>query len=208
MNPPSPIVDRLIAYWSAQAADAAEDGDAGSSDPLCRELARELAGAMPRSLLGVLKAEPQRHREALEEMVRDQLGLGPETAAPGPAAGPSRDLGRPAPTTPSATPSAPLPPRRAVSADPPEPDSRPEPLLEAPPVPPAGRSQTQTVSGQGNAVFATGDIRGGFQFTSPAAGKEPPRRAQPADDLPDPDSPIRILFLGANPADSMPLRLD
>ena len=193
MNHPSNLVDRLIAHWSTEEA-------AECSDLLCRELSQELAGAMPRSLLGVLKAEPQRHREALEEMVRNHLGLAPETTATEPAAGPSRDLGRPAPAAPAAL----RPQRPAESVDPPDPTPHPEPPSNLP----ASRSQTQTVSGQGNSVFATGDISGGFQFSAPGAVKTPGRPEPRADDLPDPESPIRILFLGANPADSTPLRLD
>jgi hypothetical protein len=57
-------------------------------------------------------------------------------------------------------------------------------------------------------VFAAGDIDGGFNFT-PARMSKSKSSAQPRpEDLSDPDSPIRILFLGANPADSTPLRLD
>ena len=200
MNRPSNIVDRLIAHWSAE-EEGAED-----SDLLCHELAKELAGALPRSLLGVLKAEPQRHREALEEMVRNQLGLA-ETNAPEPAGGPSRDLGGPAPATPPA-PSTPRPQRPAVPADPPGSPSRSEPSPEPLPGPPASRSQNQTVSGGGNSVFATGDIGGNFHFTAPDRGEAARGQAPATEDLPDPDSPIRILFLGANPADSTPLRLD
>jgi hypothetical protein len=58
-------------------------------------------------------------------------------------------------------------------------------------------------------VFAAGDIDGGFNFAPPERAVKPDRPAQARiEDLPDPDSPIRILFLGANPADSTPLRLD
>jgi hypothetical protein len=200
MNRLPNVVDRLIAHWSGE-EEGAED-----SDLLCRELARELAGAMPRSLLGVIKAEPQRHREAIEDMVREQLGLA-EAAATEPVGGPSRDLGRPAPSTPPAA-DIPRPQRLAVSAYPSHSPSTPEPILEPTPGPPVGRSQTQTASGSGNSMIATGDIGRDFHFTAPDRGAAAKGQTQPADDLPDPDSPIRILFLGANPADSTPLRLD
>jgi hypothetical protein len=58
-------------------------------------------------------------------------------------------------------------------------------------------------------VFAAGDIEGGFNFTPPAQMSTSKNSEQHRpEDLSDPDSPIRILFLGANPADSTPLRLD
>jgi hypothetical protein len=208
MNRPPSIIDRLIAYWSARE----QEGE--DSDLLCREITRELAGSMPRSLLAVLQAEPQRHREAIDEMIRAQLGLTGEATAAHPGL-PSRDL-RPAPAVPATSrPQAPATPVAFAQPPDPEPSSlsyRADPAMRREPLaslPPAGRSQTQTVSGEGNTVFATGDIGGPFQFTSPVKPGKPKGSSSPRlEDLPDPDSPIRILFLGANPADSSPLRLD
>jgi hypothetical protein len=198
MNRQPGIVDRIIAYWTTP------EEEAGNSDPLCRELTSELTGAIPRSLLAVLQAEPQRHREAIDEMVRNQLGLTATTST-------YRDLGAPVPVKNPA-------PRPPVPAE-------PVPVLQAPARPDPETAASQDVSrdqeaappavnrnikqsGSGNMAFSTGNISGGFNFAQPLSTGESKRQQNQPDDLPDPDALIRILFLGANPADSTPLRLD
>jgi len=186
-----------MAYWTTP-KEVAED-----SDPLCREITRELTGVIPRSLLAVVQAEPQRHREAIDEMIRDQLGLATATAY--------RDLGGPAPKIPTSYPPAPAEPLTVL----PQP-TRSNPEIadsqdvrreqKAPPRGAVNRNIQQ--SGPGNMAFSTGDIHGGFNFAQPSASSESKHQQNRPDDLPDPDALIRILFLGANPADSSPLRLD
>jgi hypothetical protein len=198
------IVDRLITYWSSPRESAEE------ADPLCRELTRELAGVLPRSILALVQAEPQCHREAIEEIVLHQLGLDAASASASAPATPtaSRDLGGSSPAAALAKPAAhrpePVPHR--------EPPAYRSPSFDEPapaPTRPERAGAQQTVSGHGNTSFLTGDISGGFNF-SPQAGQGSLKGASTPriDDLPDPDSPIRILFLGANPAGSSPLRLD
>lgn len=191
MNSHNGIVDRLIAFW------ASPEGGQGESDSLCREISLELSSSIPRTLLAVVQAEPQRHREAIAEMVRDQLGL---------AAAPTyRDLGGAPATT------APRPPAEPLPTHPPSPRSSLD-IADAQDARPQQEAAPQAVnrnieqSGSGNMAFSTGDIQGGFNFAQPTPSSEPKRRTP--EDLPIPDSLIRILFLGANPADSTPLRLD
>jgi hypothetical protein len=201
MNRQPGIVDRLIAYWTA----SGEDGE--NSDPLCRELSCELTGTIPRSLFAVIQAEPQRHREAIDEMVREQLGLATPTVF--------RDLGglAPKPTPPPLPPSSVELAPKLTSPAPSPSNAYPETagfqdVRRDPAAAPAAVQRNIEQSGVSNTAFSTGDVHGGISFMQPTPSGESKRPSSRPDDLPEPDSPIRILFLGANPADSTPLRLD
>jgi hypothetical protein len=96
---------------------------------------------------------------------------------------------------------------------PPKPQINPLPKpvdLREPPRQPQSSSVSLNQTGSNGFQLAAGDISGGFNFTSGAAApaQKRPELSQIDDDLPDADSPIRILFLGANPDDSVRLRLD
>ncbi len=72
-------------------------------------------------------------------------------------------------------------------------------------------SVTQTLNGEGNMAINTGNIAGNFRVQAPPASqRKASRPRQDEEEVPPPPapSPIRILFLGADPKDSTRLRLD
>ena len=78
---------------------------------------------------------------------------------------------------------------------------------EPAPEPPAG-SMSQTVSGDGNVAVNAGQVGGSIRVGS--VDRPPSRAIRPLEARrpPEAGSPIRILFLGSNPMDSVRLRLD
>jgi hypothetical protein len=175
------LFERLITFWNR------EEGD--DSDPLCRELTHELAQDIPRSVLAMVQSEPLRHREAIEDMVRSQLGLTVESYG-------KEDW------------------RRASVATPPisqtENRSRSPAVLGEPESDRKPHSSGASMSQSGNGVqVATGNVTGNLNFATEAPpvdrGRSEPQRTE---SFLDADEPIRILFLGSNPDDSVRLRLD
>jgi hypothetical protein len=184
------IVERLIAYWRG---DPAEDGD--PSRPSCRQLVSELARSMSAMELLTLQEDPQGHREEIERRVAAWLA----------ARAPSRDVvavHEPRPLVPPAV----APVQAPVPA---------APLPE--PAPPAGaqiergapgRIEQQIHANDGNILFTVGEMSspsGGFNLNLPGGwgGGRPPSGAGAGAAA----KTVRILFLGANPADSTRLRI-
>lgn len=188
------ILDRLIAFWlgGLPANDEAYS--------ICRTLTGKLTLSVPSSLFEILQTEPHRHRQAIEQFIRphldssegfrDLVGLPPAQVTPAPA-----------PTYAAPSYSDPYPAPVPVARPAYERFERPAPLD-----PQRGRGGGDVqITGNGNVGFSTGDV------TGPLSVGSPPRRQPGSQERPaprHPQSPIRILFLGANPMDSMRLRLD
>jgi len=179
------IVDHLISYWSGglTAADA-------ESWRICRQVVAELAASMPALELLEWQEAPHQHRRQIEERVASWLAA--RTA--------SRDIVNGA--TKAALPRPPTPTlSTAVQA------RGPAPIPAAAPRS-AGSRIDQHVQG-GVAIGKVHSLQGGINLTLPGSdaasgGERPPARAGAA----AADRTLRILFLGANPADSTRLRLD
>lgn len=182
------IVEGLIVYWT-QGPAAVEEED--------RRACREVAGVLARSMSGVellaLQEAPEEHRREIETRVAVWLAMtGNREEAPPEAAMRDMGSGRPSPPAPE-----PVPPRPVVAA------------AEPPAAPPASepgihiRQKNQGGINLGN----VGTVHGGLNLAMPAPVEA--RRGDRTDAAQEEEKrKIRILFLGANPADSSPLRLD
>jgi hypothetical protein len=184
------LVDQVIAYWT--------EGP-GAVDETSWKVCREVAGVLAQSMSGIellaLQENPEAHRQEIEMRVSVWLAmtaLREEPAAAAPAS-PKRNL------TASPPPPAPELVRASPAAVPIPPSSAAEP---------AGIRIQQSNQGGGINLGNTGTIQGGVSLTMPAPagrGREDRPGAGPAVAE---RAKTRILFLGANPSDSTPLRLD
>jgi hypothetical protein len=214
----SALVERLIAYWRGE-----ETAAAPPDQPSCRQLVAELAQSMSAVELLDLQADPEGHRDEIARRIADWLA----------ARAPSRDVAmkhrphppRPTPPlsgplgAPSAAASAPplsRPPVEPLAAPPAPPPAQDPPLQPAPAAGarrgPAGGVEQRIKAGQGSQLLTVGEIHtqsGGVNLSLPSVwGGGPAPAREGAGASPAPPEIVRILFLGANPADSTRLRLD
>jgi hypothetical protein len=181
------IVERLIAYWS----DPTMTDDANRRD--CRQIIAELASSLSAVELMEFQEEPLRHRQRIEETVANWLAAQASSDAR------AEPIERPKRREPPVSdPSPPL-----VTAD------RPRAGAGSTP----GRSGASRIEqhNRGETVNSIGEIHSlhSLTFGAPAA-RTSDREERPAVDLESSaaERMVRILFLGANPADSTRLRLD
>jgi hypothetical protein len=181
------LVNQLLIYWT--------EGP-GAVDEASRKVCREVAGVLAQSMSGIellaLQEDPVAHRQEIEIRVavwRAMTALREEPAAAGP---PQRNL---AASPRSAPPPEPVHTHSAVA-------------LPAPPAAESAGIRIQQSNESGINLGNTGTIQGGVSLAMPAPagrGREDRPDAGPAAVE---SAKTRILFLGANPADSTPLRLD
>ncbi len=193
------IVEQLIAYWNQDVA--ASDVEMRRT---CRRILAELAPSLSAAELLVWQEDPEQHRQEIERGVAAWLAArGPSRDLP-PSAVASRDLdiatvARPAPPPPPALPAPPRPAAPVASGAP-----AAEPRRES------GTHIEQQATGSNNITVGTmNGLSGGFHIgalTTVATGSG--SGGATAGSAAMPETPVRILFLGANPADSTRLRLD
>ncbi|HEY3567439.1 MAG TPA: CHAT domain-containing protein [Thermoanaerobaculia bacterium] len=180
------LVGLLIAYWTEGPAAVDEES---------RRVCREVAGVLARSMSGVellaLQEAPEEHRREIEARVAVWLAMTGESAS-GAA---MRDMGSGRPPRPAPEP---VPPRPvAAAAEPPTAPAASGPGLNI-------RQKNQGGINLGN----VGTVHGGLSLAMPAPSEASRGDRTDAAAKREESQKIRILFLGANPADSSPLRLD
>lgn len=179
MDELSEMEDRLIAYWES------ESGVDEATGLLCRELTLALAKRLPAQELSLIRQTPRRFRTELAQVLR-QIDEERRQVR-------SFTLGKP-PSPPS-----PAPPIQGTTTP-----SPPPPLETRGTV--SGASQS--IQGNGNFAFNATEVHGSINIrpalrTAVGGDSTPPNQATVQN-----PAPVRILFLGANPSDSMRLRLD
>jgi len=162
-------------------------------DEESRRVCREVAGVLARSMSGVellaLQEAPEENRREIDARVAVWLAM---TSNRGDTGSATRDLGRPPRPTPEPVPEPIVP----------IPATAPAPTLES------GGVQVRQNNKGGVSFGNVGTIHGGLSLAMPSPADRS-RDDQAAGAVARAESQkVRILFLGANPTDSTPLRLD
>jgi hypothetical protein len=180
------ITNQLISYWVQ---------GPGAVDEESRRLCRDVAGVLARSMSGVellaLQEAPEEHRQEIEARVAVWLAMTGDRGEDAPKVA-MRDVGSSRPQRPVPA-QDPLPPG---SVTPPRPADEP------------GCVQIHQKNQGGINLGSVGTVHGGLSLAMPAPAEASRGDRTDAAAKREESRKIRILFLGANPADSSPLRLD